>query len=213
MDKRFLAIVGVIIVLFVGFLVLRSDSQTNDPSSDAQPTTHVKGEGAASVTLIEYGDFQCPACAQYYPVLEEVVDKYGSDIKFQFRHFPLISIHPNAFGASRAAEAASKQGKFWEMYDKLFAGQSDWANSSNPNSVFETYATQLELDLDKYKEDFKGSEVNDAINADMAAGRDLGATATPTFVLNGERLETPPNASLDAFSELLDKAIADAKSE
>lgn len=205
MDKRFWAIVGVIIILFVGYLVVKNNN-AGAPATDAQPTTHVKGEGE-KVTLVEYGDFQCPACAQYYPVLEQVMDKYAEDVTFQFRHFPLVSIHKNAFASSRAAEAASKQGKFWEMYDKLFAGQADWAEAESPNSIFEAYATQIELDIDQYKTDFASTEVNDAINADLREGKELNITGTPSFVLNGKVLETPPG-SLEAFSELIDKELA-----
>jgi protein-disulfide isomerase len=205
MDKRFWAIVGIIIVLFVGFLVVRGDDAAA-PKSDAKPTSHTKGEGRANVTLVEYGDFQCAACAQYYPVLEQVIDKYGEDVTFQYRHFPIISIHKNAFAASRAAEAAGKQDKFWEMYDKLFAGQGDWAQLDNPNTVFESYALQLELDIDKYSKDFRSSEVNDAINADRAAGEALKITGTPTFVLNGKVLDSVP-PTLEAFSKILDEAL------
>ncbi len=209
MDKRFLAILGVIILAFVGYLLFQGND-ASAPQTNANPTNHVKGEG--SVTLVEYGDFQCPACAQYYPVVEQVVDKYSKDITFQFRHNPLVSIHPNAFAASRAAEAAGKQGKFWEMYDKLFANQNDWATASSPTSFFETYAKQLGLNLDQYKQDFKSTAVNDAVQADLAEGKKLGVKATPTFVLNGKVI-TNPGANLDAFSEVIDKAIAEAKKE
>ena len=204
MDKRFWAIVGVIIALFVGFVVLGRDD-SNSSSSNAQPTSNVKGEGT-TVTLVEYSDFQCPACAQYYPIVEQVIDKYGDQIQFQYRHFPLRSIHPNAFAASRASEAAAKQDKFWEMYDRLFAGQNDWSTAQNPNSIFETYAQQIELDIEQYRTDFASREVNDAINADIRAGEELGVNSTPTFFLNGEQLRPAPN-SLEAFSELIDQAL------
>lgn len=207
MDKRFLAIVGIIVVLFVGFLVLRDTDDAGQTNSNAEPTNHVKGENTANIVLTEFADFQCPACAQYYPVLEQVVDKYGEEIAFQFRHFPLVSIHRNAFAASRAAEAAGKQGKFWEMYDLLFAGQSDWSTQTNPNGIFETYAKQIELDVAQYNEDFKSAAVNDAINADRSVGEEIGITGTPSFTLNGEVIQTPP-ATLEAFSEVIDEALA-----
>lgn len=207
MDKRFLAVIGAIIIIFVGFLVFRNDD-ASAPQSKGKPTNHVKGEGA--VTLVEYGDFQCPACGQYYPIIEQVADKYASEVTFQFRHNPLVSIHPNAFAGSRAAEAASKQGKFWEMYDKLFANQQDWSSSSNPTSLFETYAKQIGLNIDQFNQDFKSSSVNNAINADLAQGKKIGVKATPTFVLNGKVIENP-QPTVESFSEVLDKAIADKK--
>lgn len=209
MDKRFWAIVAIIVVFFVGFLVINNKEDAAAPAGDGKPTNHVKGSGA--ITLLEYGDFQCPACAQYYPVVEEVVDKYSSDITFQFRHFPLVSIHQNAFAASRAAEAASKQGKFWDMYNKLYSGQNDWAASENPTGIFDLYADQIDLDKTKYKEDFASSVINDAINADLAAGKKLDITGTPAFVLNGKKIENP-SPSVEAFSKIIDKAIAEQKS-
>lgn len=211
MDKRFWAVVGIIIVLFVGFLMVRSNDKAEAPTSSAKPSNHTRGEGASGVTLIEYGDFQCPACKQYYPMVEEIVNKYSADITFQFRHFPLTSIHPNAFAASRAAEAAGKQDKFWDMYSKLYGGQSDWAELSSPNKVFEMYATQLELDMEKFRTDFKSSAVNDTINADLAAGGKLDITGTPGFVLDGKLIKNP--TSIEDFSKLIDDAIAKKKQD
>lgn len=211
MDKKFWAIVGVIILVFVGFLVLRNDGTDTSTASSSEPTNHVIGNGT-KVTLVEYGDFQCPACSGYAPVMKQVIEKYGNDITLQFRHFPIISLHPNAFAASRAAEAASKQDKFWEMYELIYANQEAWSLSKNPNSFFESYANQLGLDLETYQEDFLSNAVNDAIRADMAEARELNVSATPTFFVNGEAIETPPQ-SIDAFSEILDKAIADSQTE
>lgn len=209
MDKRFLAVIGAIIIIFVGFLVVQGNQKADAPETSAKPSSHTKGEGASGVTLIEYGDFQCPACKQYEPMVQEIISKYSSDITFQFRNFPLTSLHPNAFAASRAAEAAAKQGKFWEMHDKLYASQDDWARATPPNKIFETYATQLELDLEKYKTDFKSSAVNDTINADLAAGGKLDITGTPGFVLEGKLIKNP--SSLEEFSKLIDDAIAKKK--
>jgi protein-disulfide isomerase len=207
MDKRFLAVIGAIIVIFIGFLVFRNDN-ASAPNAKGTPSNHIKGDGA--VKLVEYGDFQCPACGQYYPVVTQVVDKYSQDITFQFRNNPLVSIHPNAFAGSRAAEAASKQGKFWEMYDKLFGNQQDWSSASNPMSFFETYAKQLGLNVDQFKKDFASSAVNDTINADLAQGKKIGVKATPTFELNGKVIENP-QPTLEAFSKVLDEAIAEKK--
>ncbi len=209
MDKRFWAIVGVIILVFVGILAFRGND-ASAPQTKGKPTNHIKGEGA--VTLVEYGDFQCPACGQYYPIVEQVTDKYASDVTFQFRNNPLVSLHPNAFAGSRAAEAASKQGKFWEMYDKLFGNQQDWAEASNPMKVFETYAKQLGLNVAQFKKDFSSSAVNDAVQADLAAGKKIGVKATPTFVLNGKVIDNP-QPTVEAFSQVLDQAIADKKQQ
>src|SRR5690606_25397994 len=109
--------------------------------------------------------------------------------------------------ASRAAEAAGLQGKFWEMYDVLFQQQSSWSNSTSPYAIFENYATQLGLDVAKFKQDYASSVVNDTINADMKAAKALGATGTPTFVLDGKKVEQNPS-SQEAFDKLIADAIA-----
>lgn len=208
MDKRFLAIVIGIIIVFVGFIVFRGgdESTTNDTATTL--TNHVKGTGTSGVTFTEYGDFQCPACFQYYPILDTIAKEYGDRITFQFRHFPLISIHKNAFGASRAAEAAGKQDKFWEMYDLLYSNQADWEGLSNPNENFTSYAKQIGLNLEQYETDFKSSAVSGAINADMKAGTDLGVSSTPTFFINGQIVQTPPvSIAEESFRQMIDATI------
>lgn len=208
MDKKFWAVVSIIIVLFVGFLVLSNNSKDTTTTSSAKPTNHVRGNGT-KVALVEYGDFQCPACSVYYEVLEQVYAKYSNDMTMQFRHFPLTSLHPNAFAASRAAEAASKQGKFWEMYSKIYSTQAVWQGSNSANSIFESYATELGLDITKYKADFKSSAVNDSIKADVAAGQKINVTGTPTFLVNGKVITTPAQ-TVEAFSAVIDKALAES---
>lgn len=210
MDKRFWVIVAAILVAFVGFIVINNKDKASAPDSDSKgtPTENVRGEG--TVTLVEYGDFQCPACAQYHPIVEQVVEKYEGQIKFQFRNFPLVSIHPNAFAAARAGEAAAQQGKFWEMYDKLFNNQQDWSDSKNPREHFDNYAKQIGLDTEKFKTDFASSRTNDAINADISAAEKVGAQSTPTFVLDGKKINNP-QPSVDAFSKVIDEAIKNKK--
>lgn len=211
MDKRFLSIVAVIIAVFIGFLFLNKSDEAKAPTTDTPATTHTRGEGKAKVTLVEYGDFQCPACGQYYPAVEQVYEKYQDQITFQFRHFPLTSIHPNAFASSRAAEAASKQGKFFEMYQQLYTNQEAWSESSTPSKLFEKYAKDIGLDVAKYKTDFASAAVNDAIQADLAAGEKAGVNSTPTFVLDGKVIKNP-KPTVEEFSKIIDEAIAKKKS-
>ena len=211
MDKRFLSAVAVIIALFIGFLFLNKNDEAKTPTTDTPPTTHTRGQGTAKVALIEYGDFQCPACGQYYPAVEQVYEKYQDQITFQFRHFPLTSIHPNAFAGSRAAEAAGKPGKFFEMYQQLYTNQDSWSENNTPSKVFEKYANNIGLDVTKFKADFASAAVNDAIQADLAAGEKLGVNSTPTFVLDGKIIKNP-NPTVEAFSKIIDEAIAKKKS-
>jgi protein-disulfide isomerase len=206
MNKRVILIVIGIIVAVAGFLYFTRPAE----EVKADPSNHTSGNGSTGVVLMEYGDFQCPACAQYFPILAQVKEKYKDHITFQFRHFPLESIHKNARAASRAAEAAGRQGKFWEMHDLLYQNQTAWQEASDPLSVFEGYAQAAGVqDLEKFKVEMRGADVNAVINADLNLGRELGASSTPTFVLDGKRLEENPSPSLEAFSLILDQAIKD----
>lgn len=210
-NKRFLLIILVCAAVFFGLLfVNKKDAEA--PSGETAPTSHILGSEDAPVTLVEYGDFQCPACGAYYPILKEAKAKYGDRLAFQFRHFPLVQIHPNAMAAHRAAEAAGEQGKFFEMHDLLYERQSLWTGSQNPAPVFEGYADELGLDLEQYRQDVASSETNSVIQADLAAGQELSVTATPTFVLNGTRIEENPRDT-EGFSKLIDEAFESANSQ
>lgn len=205
MNKRFWMVVGVVVLLVGGFMLFKSD-QAKSPSAGQKPTSHIIGATQKNVTLLEYGDYQCPFCGQYYPLVQTVVAKYQNDISFQFRNLPLLQVHQNAFAAARAAEAADKQGKFWQMNDKLFTNQSDWSNSDNANTIFDSYARELGLDVTQFKKDFASKEVNDRINADIAAFKKTGEEiSTPSFFLNGKLIKP---TSVDEFSKLIDAEIA-----
>lgn len=211
MSKQFLAILAVIVVVFVGvFTFTRPKSDApggNNSSNSSQTSNHTVGAGNKKVTLVEYGDFQCPACKSFYPVVKQIKETYGDDIKFQFMHFPLTQIHPNAMVSSRAAEAAGKQGKFFEMHDLLYENQDQWSQSSNPTPIFESFAGQLDLNMDQFKSDMASAQVLAIINADQKSGQELGANSTPTFVINGKKLDKNPT-SLDEFKKLIDEEIA-----
>ncbi len=211
MSKRFLVVLIILVLGFIGFVAFQgnkndSNGGNGSDSNGAQASDHTLGASNKEVTLVEYGDFQCPSCAAYFPILKDIKDKYGDDIAFQFRHFPLTQIHPNAMAAHRAAEAASKQNKFWEMHDLLYERQQAWARSNNAAQIMEDYATELGLNVDQFKADYQSSGVNSVINADIAAGNSLKIKGTPTFVLNGEVIESP-EPSIDAFSKIIDEAI------
>lgn len=215
MSKSFIGVIAAIILVFAGIVIFSSDkaSGPSTTNSNAKPTEHVLGEG--SVTLTEYGDFGCSACYQYFPTLQAVKEQFKGQVKFQFRNFPLQSLHPNAFAAARAAEAAHLQGKFWEMHDTLYnpAVWQIWSESKNPNPEFEKYAKQLGLDVAKFKTDFASSRVNNVVNADVAAGNKLDITATPTFLIDGKKLEPSPGNSVAEFEKVIKAAIANKKAE
>lgn len=219
MDKRFWAIVGIIVLVFGGVLFLNSRSKVADTIT---ATNHVRGNLSSKVTLVEYGDYQCPACGEFYNVTHEVQQKYNAKVKFQFRNLPLSSIHPNAFAGARATEAADMQGKFWEMHDLLYenqdsSGKTGWVASKDVLSgYFVGYAKQLGLDVTKFKTDFASNTTNSRINADIDAFKATGEQmSTPTYFLNGKKIENSTLVgsdglpSIDAFSKLLDQALTE----
>ncbi len=212
MSKQFVAVLVAILIGLGGlFWFTKDKSNTSAGGSGTTKTSnHLYGDNKKGVTLVEYGDFQCPACGSYYPVVKQVKEKYKADIHFQFRNYPLQQIHQNARASSRAAEAAAKQGKFWEMHDLLYENQKSWETVSDPQSIFEGYASQLGLDAAQFKKDYASGDVNDIINADLAAGEQLDVAATPTFILQGKKIEDSPQ-DLEGFSKLIDEAIAAKK--
>lgn len=210
MSKQFWGLIAVIVLIFGGIIVFGGDKagDNSGKNSAKQLTQHVKGEGSSGVTLVEYGDYQCPYCQQYEPTLRAVQLRYSREIKFQFRNFPIVSSHQNAFAAARAAEAAALQDKFWEMHDLLYESASwqQWTRSQAPTALFNQYAGQLGLDVAKFKTDFASTKVNDLINADIAEGTRLGVKGTPSFFVDGKKVEIANTMS--AFDKVIKEAIA-----
>ncbi len=194
MDKRFWGILVGIVIIFGVIFWFTGKHKAGAPSG-ALASSHIEGSGSSGVTLIEYGDYECPFCGEYYPVVKQVQAEYSSQIFFQFRNLPLVSLHPNAFAGARAAEAAALQGKFWEMHDALYQaqdpnGKTGWVASSDPlDQYFANFASQLGLNVAKFKTDFAGDQVNNTINADLAAfAKTKAQEATPTFFLDGKQI-------------------------
>jgi protein-disulfide isomerase len=168
------------------------------------------------VTLVEYGDFECPYCGEAYQVVNQVEQEYNQQITFQFRNFPLTTIHPNAFAGARAAEAASLQGKFWQMHDLLYAQNVEyydsnetyntWVGASNPLPDFDSYAKELGLNVAKFNQAYSSNQVNDSISADMTAGNKLGITGTPTFYVDGKQIQLT-SYTVQAFQKYINAAI------
>ncbi|HEX9679423.1 MAG TPA: thioredoxin domain-containing protein [Candidatus Saccharimonadales bacterium] len=211
MDKRFIAILIAVVAVMIGVFALSGGkSGTSNATFEGDPTQvqaddWAQGPADAKVTLIEYGDFQCPGCAALFPALEQVKQELGNEFRFIFRHFPLTSIHPNAMAAHRAAEAAGLQGKFWEMHNQLYQTQQVWSGVSNAPELFEGYAQELGLDMDKYRTDIASQTVFDQISKFQDSGNQLGLTSTPSLLLNGEVIPNP--ATIDDLRQLIQSAI------
>lgn len=197
-------VIGVLMAVLIGGSVVYSNSVSEKYNEGVAVKTHIKGGENATVTLVEYSDFQCPACGAFQPVLNEVLAQYGDKIKFEYKHYPLVQIHPFAEPAARAAEAAGQQGKFFEFADVLFAKQAEWTKGGNPTGFFTRYATELGLDMDLFAKHQKSSVLADNVKANMTEARGLGLTGTPSFYLNGVKME---NTTYDDFKAQIEAAI------
>ena len=211
-SKRFWIILAVIIVGFFGIMTYSKKDKVADSSSSSssQGSQNFYGKMDSPVTITEFVDFQCEACYAYYPYVKEVKEKYKDKVRFQVRNFPITSGHQFAYQAARSAEAAARQGKFWEMHDKLFEGQKIWEQTQNPQTYFDQYAETIGLDMEKYRTDRDSSSVADVINKDLADVKEIGGTGTPTFAINGKKVDkTAP--TVEALSQMIDDALAEAE--
>lgn len=159
------------------------------------------GSSSATVKLVEFSDFQCPACRSAEPALKQTLSKYPDGLQFIYRHFPLPQ-HIHARQAAALAEVAGEQGKFWEMHDKVFETQDQWSDLTDATAFFLDLAKQLDLDEDKVRQALEGNTFGSKIDDDKLEGQRLGVSATPTFFLNGRRL------SLQTFNDL-ERAVAE----
>lgn len=172
--------------------------------SGAQPP-NMLGSPTATVTIEEFADFQCGACANVHPVLKNVQSAYGSNIKFIFRHFPL-QMHRNAYEAAVAAEAAGLQGKFWDMQNLIFNNQQSWAGASDVREIFAGYAEKLGLNVEKFRNDMLGTVTRNRVDADMQRGRALNITSTPTVFVNGQSVPYD-QMTLEGMKRIIDAEL------
>lgn len=172
------------------------------------PVDNIIGDPNAPVTIIEYSDFQCPACEGYYPLVAKLLIDASSTVRLVYRNFPLPQ-HANAMAAAIAAEAAADQGKFKDMYDLLFGNHTDWTELADPEPVFDSYATKIGLDMSKFKADVADPATQAKITADIAEGNGLGIDSTPTFFVNGKVIQNP--SSYDEFKSLIQSAASSSQ--
>lgn len=149
---------------------------------------HVLGPASAPIQLEEFGDFECPPCGMFHPILKQMHEEFGDKLAITFREFPLVPTHQHALAAASAAEAAALQGKFWEMHDLLYEHQNEWKAEFDVRPRFEAYAKQIGLDVERYKRDVNGDFVAQRIFADGKRGHSLGVKGTPTVFMNGREV-------------------------
>jgi protein-disulfide isomerase len=163
-------------------------------------TDHIQGKNTASLELVEYGDYQCPHCGHAYPIIKNLQQSLGADLKFVFRNFPLSEIHPDAFNAAVAAEAAGLQGKFWEMHDIIFENQQEL----DLESLF-LYAKKIGLDVKRFKNDMQKDTLANKVEQDFESGVRSGVNGTPSFFINGKKYDG--DWEEDVFTEYLKRQL------
>ena len=214
MNKTVIVIVSAIAIFIFIFLAYKFTNKTEVKSypeaNIVSASDHSKWATASATKkniLVEYSDFQCPACKSFSDFIKSEIEASGSanssimkKVTFVYRHFPL-SQHAHAEEAALAAEAAGKQGKFFEYSNIVFDNQKDWSEDKDAIKKFESYAEDLGLDLDKFKKDRDSKEIKDKVNADLLSGQKVEVYATPTFYLNGKKLG-PMNSFEDFLKPL-----------
>lgn len=198
------SVLGTFLLLFGVYKLINQPTQTDFPQTkQLKADDHIKWSGLKKNLLVEYSDLQCPACRNAHTILRDIEASGSPDfvitkkVSLVYRHFPLFQIHNYAHLAAYAAEAASKQGKFWEMTDLLFDNQPTWEKSSNPQQeYFLNYAKELKIDVDQFKKDSDSSEVKNRVAEDLKDAEQMGISSTPTFFLNGQKVD------VNSFDEL-----------
>ncbi|MBI2031772.1 MAG: thioredoxin domain-containing protein [Candidatus Levybacteria bacterium] len=211
MLKQIAVWAGAVFILIVsvwGLIQIANSPQTNPELVKLPPITSSDiaiGNPKAKAVLVEYADFQCPACAAYQPFVNQLIIDFKDNIYFVYRFFPLIQTHKNAMISAQAGFAAHKQGKFWEMDNLLYTDQKSWENASNAKEIFIDYASKLKLDMEKFQADLESDEGKKIINEQYSQGLSIGVNSTPTFFLNGVKIQNP--RSYNDFKQLVQNEI------
>ncbi len=192
-ETKILLSIGIItfLILGAGIFFFTKNTPISAPQSVADAGVLIRDDShkiatkSATITLVEFGDYQCPSCAAAHTYVKQILSKFPANINYVFRNFPL-NIHQNALIGAEAAEAAGAQGKYWQMSDTLYDKQTEWGESSNPMEFFMKYAADLKLDTTKFKQDINNNQYNNFIQKDLADGNAIGVNATPTFFINNQ---------------------------
>jgi len=206
-TKLFLGILLATVGLIVGaafFFSRPAVVPAVDPKVLVREDSHTQGSPSASVTMVEFGDFECPACSAYHEVVKQITEKYHNEVTLVFRNFPL-PMHKHAIISALAAEAAGAQGKYWQMYNKLYESQKDWSGEADPKAKLIGYAKDMGLNSSQFEKDLSNADLRKRIDQDVADGTVLGVNATPTFYINNVKIENP--RSFAEFDSLIKAAV------
>lgn len=200
MSKEAKILIGIAGLVILGgvLLAIFANPQPKEPGAPVDTNSlirennHVLGSRDAKVKIVEFADYQCPACKAASPILKRIMDEYSDnpDVALVFKNFPLDSIHPNARIGAEAAEAAGEQGKYWEMYEILYNNQEQWSVNPSPLDLLVSYAQQIGIEnIDQFRESVQIRKYNEIISADVSDGQSLGVNSTPTIYVNGNKLD------------------------
>lgn len=211
-ETKVIAGIGIATVIIIAagafFMGGSTSPEKPVPPVDSKILVHQDSHKATSpgakVTLVEFGDYQCPACGASYPIVTQILQDYKGKVDFVFRNYPL-PIHPNAQIAAEAAEAAGAQGKYFEMYETLYSNQQEWSASKKPIDIFMKYAKNVGLNTEKFKSEVESKKYQDQIKKDTADGDLVGVNATPTFFING--VKQTGGLPYDTFKSKIDLAL------
>lgn|SRR3989344_443884 len=207
MKKIMYSVIGTILLaggLYGAWKMTSKPTEIKQINFTFSKNDRIKGNKDSKVILIEYSDFQCPACKAYFPLVKQIADTFKDKAAIIYRHFPLPQ-HQNAQKAAYSAESAGNQGKFWEMHDLLFKNQENWSDKSNIDELLLSYAKELKLDEEQFKKDIASKKIHDKVDTDVSSGQEAGVNSTPSFFLNGEKLDNPSN--FETFKKIIEKAV------
>lgn len=187
-ESKIILLITAAVLAGIAILIAFVNSNQIDPEAVMQKVIREDSHsvGTGEIKVVEFGDYQCPACAQAHPDVERLKQEFEGKITFVYRNFPLPG-HANARIAAEAAEAAGAQGKFWEMHNKLFETQAQWSSVADPTSLYVQYAEALDLNKDKFLEDISSEAHAERISKDQSDGYSVGVSGTPTFYINGKK--------------------------
>ncbi len=209
-ETKIISGVGIIFFALFAFLIYKTSNGTpqvvTDPALLILDSSHMTGTKDAKVNIVEFGDFQCPACAYANSIIQQLIKTYKNNpnVNFVFRHFPLPQ-HSNAMISAEAVESAGAQGKFWEMLDLVYSGQNEWSGNPKALEVFVGYAQKIGLDVKVFTDAVSQNKFQDVIIKDRSDGQDLGINSTPTFFVAGEKIVGVP--SFDEFKKKIDEKL------
>jgi protein-disulfide isomerase len=164
-----------------------------------------RGPENAQVTLVEFGDYQCPSCAAYHPFVKEILNRYPTQLRLEFHHFPLITIHPNAMAASKAVEAAGEQGHYWEMHDAIFEYQPQWSSAPDPKPIFAAIANRIGINGTILVQTMENPRIQERILQDVQQGDKSRVQAVPTFFIDGQQVHV--NLSMEDFVQVIESRL------